>query len=135
VQAYSPLTTTTAKLVTVTRTLSGTGKEAVSWGTAYSHHLLRPTHTGTPTTTRCRFWHGTEVGVVGYRAAPGYKAAAFHAWGRLLIIARAASQREQALAACNRDPDRDDKDGTCLLYSVDNQVVLSKRLSVPLTAQ
>lgn len=76
--------------------------------------------------------------VVGYRAAPGYKAAAFHPWGRLFIVAGATSQHaaeEQALAACNRDPDRDGKDGACLLYSTDNQVVLPKRLSAPLTAQ
>jgi hypothetical protein len=76
--------------------------------------------------------------VAGYRSAPSHKAAALHPWGRLFIIAGAASQRaaeEQALGSCNRDPDRDGKDGTCLLYAVDNQVVLPKRLSAPMTAQ
>jgi hypothetical protein len=74
--------------------------------------------------------------VVGYPTAPGYKAAALHPWGRLFLVTGAATQRaaeEDALAACNRDPDRDGRDGPCLLYAVDSQVVLPKRLSAPLT--
>jgi hypothetical protein len=75
--------------------------------------------------------------VAGYRAAPGPKAAAFHPWGRLFVVTGAATQRaaeEQALAACNRDPDREGKDGACLLYAVDNAVVLPARLSAATTA-
>ena len=74
--------------------------------------------------------------VVGYPSAAGYKAAAFHPWGRLFVVSGAPSQRvaeENALAACNGDPDRNGRDGTCLLYAVDNQVVFPKRLDSPLT--
>jgi hypothetical protein len=76
--------------------------------------------------------------VTGYRGAAGPKAAALHPWGRLFIVTGAESQRaaeEQALASCNRDPDRSGKDGVCLLYAVDNQVMLPKRLSAPMTGQ
>ena len=75
--------------------------------------------------------------VVAYSAAPGYKAAAFHPWGRLFLVTGAQTQRaaeEGALSTCNGDPDRAGKDGLCLLYAIDNQVVLPKRLSAPLTA-
>jgi hypothetical protein len=76
--------------------------------------------------------------VAGYRAAPGPKAAAFHPWGRLFVVTGAPNQRaaeEQALASCNRDPERGGMDGACLLYAVDNLVVLPKRLSAPMTVQ
>jgi hypothetical protein len=74
--------------------------------------------------------------VTGYHAAPTFKAAAFHPYGRLFVVTGAAAQRvaeERALEACNRDPDRGGKDGECLLYAVDDQVVLSRRLTSPLT--
>lgn len=72
--------------------------------------------------------------IVGYRAAPGPKAVAIHPWGRLFVVTGAASQRiaeEMALAACNKDPDRDAKDGSCLLYAADNTVILPRRAIVP----
>jgi hypothetical protein len=79
-----------------------------------------------------------RVDVAGYRAAPSPKAAAFHPRGRLFVVTGAETQRaaeEQALAACNHDPNRGGRDGACLLYAVDNLVVLPKRLSAPMTAQ
>jgi hypothetical protein len=74
--------------------------------------------------------------VVGYPTASSYKAAALHPWGRLFLVTGAETQRaaeEGALAACNDDPEREGKDGPCLLYAVDNQIVLPKRSRVPLT--
>jgi class 3 adenylate cyclase len=74
--------------------------------------------------------------VVGYPTAARYKAAALHPWGRLFLVTGAATQRaaeEGALAACNGDPEREGRDGPCLLYAVDNQVVLPKRSIGPLT--
>jgi hypothetical protein len=74
--------------------------------------------------------------VVAYRDKAGPKAAAFHPWGRLFVVAGASSQRaaeEQALAECNGDPQRNGQDGPCLLYAVDNQVALTKRSLAPLT--
>ncbi len=73
--------------------------------------------------------------VIGYRAQPGAKAAAYHPWGRIFIVT-AASQNAaevQALAACNADPDRKGEAGPCLLYAVGDQVILSKRATTPLT--
>jgi hypothetical protein len=75
--------------------------------------------------------------VVAYSAASGHKAAAFHPWGRLFLVTGAQTQRaaeEDALATCNGDPDRAGRDGQCLLYAIDNQVVLPKRLSAARTA-
>lgn len=72
--------------------------------------------------------------IVGYRAAPAPKAIAMHPWGRLFVVTGAASQRiaeEMALAACNKDPDRDGKDGVCLLYAVGDTVILEKRATAP----
>ncbi|MGE0744546.1 MAG: adenylate/guanylate cyclase domain-containing protein [Rhodospirillales bacterium] len=74
--------------------------------------------------------------VMAYRDAAGPKAAAFHPWGRLFITTGAATQRaaeEQALAACNADPQRNGQAGPCLLYAVMDQVVLTKRLTGPST--
>ena len=73
--------------------------------------------------------------VVGYRTAKGPKAAAFHPWGRLFVVVEAASRRaaeEQALAACNADPQRGGRAGPCLLYAVGNRVVLTKHATAPL---
>ena len=75
--------------------------------------------------------------VTGYRAAPGAKAAAFHAWGRLFVVTGAPSQREaeeRALAECNGDPQRNNRDGSCLLYAVGDRVVLPKRATAPIAA-
>src|SRR5262249_5117838 len=75
--------------------------------------------------------------VAGYRAASGAKAAAFHAWGRLFVVTGAASQREaeeRALAECNGDPQRNNRDGPCLLYAVGDRVVLPKRATAPIAA-
>lgn len=72
--------------------------------------------------------------IAGYRAASEPKAVAMHPWGRVFVVTGAASQRvaeEMALSACNKDPDRDAKDGPCLLYAVDNAVILNKRTTVP----
>lgn len=74
--------------------------------------------------------------VTAYRDAPGPKAAAFHPWGRLFLATGAATQRaaeEQALAACNADPQRNGQAGPCLLYAVMEQVVLTRRLTGPFT--
>jgi len=74
--------------------------------------------------------------VIGYRAAPGPKAAAFHPWGRLFVVTGATTQRaaeEQAIAACNADPQRNGQVGPCLLYAVVDQVVLTRRLIAPMT--
>ena len=76
--------------------------------------------------------------VAGYREALEPKAAAIHPWGRLFVVTQAATQltaEEQALGACNGDPDRDGKDGPCLLYAIGNQVVLPRRSLVAITAQ
>ncbi len=74
--------------------------------------------------------------VQGYPAVRAPKAAAIHPWGNLFVNTAGATQRaaeEAALAACNADPSRAGKDGPCLLYAVDNQVVLAKRSTVALT--
>ena len=75
--------------------------------------------------------------IVGYRATPGAKAIAMHPWGRLFVVTGAASQRaaeDSALASCNKDPDRDGKDGSCLLYAADNAVILPRRAVAPIAA-
>lgn len=78
----------------------------------------------------------TRADVAGYRAAPGHKAAALHPWGRLFVADRAASQRqaeEAALSACNGDPDRKNRDGSCFLYAAGDRVVLPRRATAPIT--
>jgi serine/threonine protein kinase len=73
--------------------------------------------------------------VAGYRAAPGAKAAAFHPWGRLFVVSGASNPREaeeRALAECNADPQRNNRDGPCYLYAVGDRVVLPKRATAPL---
>jgi hypothetical protein len=74
--------------------------------------------------------------VVGYLAAPGYKAAAIHPSDRFFVVTGAADQRtaeEQALAACNQDPTRNGG-GPCYLYASNNEVVLPRRSTTPITA-
>ena len=75
--------------------------------------------------------------VYDYKKKDGPKAAAVHPWGRIFVATGTASQHDAeaaALADCNNDPSRDGKDGPCWLYAVDDQVVLAKRLKVPLSA-
>jgi hypothetical protein len=82
----------------------------------------------------------TDVGllrradVASYRSTSGPKAAAYHPWGRLFIVASAAGQfeaEEQALAQCNNDPGRKGADGPCFLYAAADRVVLPQRLTKP----
>lgn len=76
--------------------------------------------------------------IVGYRSAPGPKAAAFHPnGGRIFIVNRAISQRTaeaEVLRTCNGDPERNGKDGPCFLYAAGNEIVLSRRLTEPMTS-
>jgi hypothetical protein len=75
--------------------------------------------------------------IASYRTARGPKAAAYHPWGRLFVVTGAPTQRdaeEKALADCNADPQRNNRDGTCYLYAVGNQVILPRRSHVALTA-
>ena len=74
--------------------------------------------------------------VAGYRATQGAKAAAFHPWGRVFIATGTATQwqaEDKALAECNADPQRNGQGGSCLLYAVGDQVVLTKRSTTPIT--
>jgi len=74
--------------------------------------------------------------VAGYLGQAGPKAAAYHPWGRLFVATGKASQREaeeQALQDCNGDPQRNGQAGPCLLYAVENQVVLPRRATAALT--
>jgi class 3 adenylate cyclase len=75
--------------------------------------------------------------IVGYRSAPGPKAAAFHPWGRIFIVTNAESQRaaeERSLGECNADPTRSGQNGPCFLYATGDQVILPQRRSVPVAA-
>jgi hypothetical protein len=68
--------------------------------------------------------------IAGYGLAASPKALALHPWGRVFAVTGANTQRaaeEQALAACNADPDRKGDDGPCYLYAVGNHVILSQR--------
>jgi len=76
--------------------------------------------------------------VAYYRLAQGPKAAAFPPnRGNVFIVTGAASQRaaeEEALRACEADPQRKADNGLCFLYAVGDQVVLPRRLKEPLSA-
>jgi hypothetical protein len=75
--------------------------------------------------------------VVGYVAAPNFKAAAYHSIGRIFIVTSAPSQHaaeEQVLTACNNDPSRQNKSGPCYLYAAGTDVVLSRSSRTPITA-
>lgn len=68
--------------------------------------------------------------VQNYRSAPGFKAAAIHAWGGIFLANGAVTQRgaeETALSACNGDPGRAGREGPCLLYASGTDVVLARR--------
>jgi hypothetical protein len=75
--------------------------------------------------------------VLAYGSTAGPKAAALHlASSRLFLVTKAASQRaaeEQALAACNDDPNHQVQ-RPCFLYAIGDQVVLPRRAREPLTA-
>jgi hypothetical protein len=78
---------------------------------------------------------GTDV--LGYRDAPGPKAAAFHPSGRIFIVTKAENQRaaeERALGECNADPVRNGSSGPCFLYAAGDQVILTQRRSAPAAA-
>src|SRR5262249_43283155 len=80
----------------------------------------------------------TRPEVVGYAGTTGPKAAAYHVRGVVKIVTGAASQRraeEQVLRICNSDPRSRRADGNCYLYAVGNDVVLTQRLTAPLTAR
>jgi serine/threonine protein kinase len=73
--------------------------------------------------------------VVGYRLAPAAKAVAFHPLASISSVTGASSQRkaeEQALAKCNAELQGNTKDGPCLLYAAGDQVVLTRRATVPI---
>jgi class 3 adenylate cyclase len=76
--------------------------------------------------------------IVAYRSVSGPKAAALHPnGGRFFTTSREASQRaaeEAVLRNCNNDPERRGKDGPCYLYAVGNEIVLSRRATVPMTS-
>jgi class 3 adenylate cyclase len=75
--------------------------------------------------------------VLGYRDAPGPKAAAFHPSGRIFTVTRAESQRaaeQRALAECNAEPVRNAQGGACLIYAAGDQVILPERRSAPVAA-
>ena len=76
--------------------------------------------------------------VAYYRLAQDPKAAAFTPnGGHVFIVTGAASQRaaeEEALKACDADPQRKADNGLCFLYAVGDQVVLPRRLKEPLSA-
>ncbi len=81
--------------------------------------------------------HSPEL--LNYASSTGPKAAAFHAEGIFTVSQGATSQNsaeEQALSACNANPDRA-KSGNrpCYLYAVENRVVLPQRLTSPLTPE
>ena len=75
--------------------------------------------------------------VVKYRSVAGPKAAAFTpSGGRIFLSTTATSQRaaeEEALRSCTAEPLRVRDNGACYLYAVGDRVVLSLRLTAPLT--
>jgi class 3 adenylate cyclase len=75
--------------------------------------------------------------VLGYRDAPGPKAAAFHPSGRIFVVTKAESQHaaeERALGECNAEPVRNGSSGPCFLYAAGDQVILPERRSAPAAA-
>ncbi len=75
--------------------------------------------------------------VLGYRDAPGPKAAAFHPSGRIFIVTKAESQHaaeERALGECNAEPLRNGSSGPCFLYAAGDQVILPERRTAPAAA-
>jgi hypothetical protein len=75
--------------------------------------------------------------VVGYRAAKGPKAAAYHPWGQFFTVTDAPNQRlaeQRALGDCLTDPQRHYQGIACLLYAAGDQVVLPRHSTAPITA-
>jgi hypothetical protein len=74
--------------------------------------------------------------VANYRSLTGPKATALHPWGLLFVATGGATQfsaESKSLSDCNEDPVRNGRDGPCWLYSVGDQVVLSKRSRFPIS--
>jgi hypothetical protein len=72
--------------------------------------------------------------IIAYTSAMGAKAAAIHPRGKIFLVTRAADSataQTQALASCNADPGR--YGAPCFVYAVENQVVLPKRATAPIT--
>ncbi|MBP0465654.1 caspase family protein [Roseomonas sp. PWR1] len=72
--------------------------------------------------------------VMGYGDKPGPKAMAIHPQGRVAVANLARSRddaAQQALAACRAMAQRDRLVGSCLLYAIDDEVVLPRRLTQP----
>jgi hypothetical protein len=72
--------------------------------------------------------------VMGYGDKPGPKAMAIHPQGRVAVANLARTPQDaaqQALAACRAMAQRDRLVGTCLLYAIDDEVVLPRRLTQP----
>jgi hypothetical protein len=66
-----------------------------------------------------------------YDLSMGEKAMAIHPHGRIFVAVGHPTVKEAAetaLARCNNDQTRNGKDGPCFLYSMNNDVVISKRL-------
>jgi hypothetical protein len=71
-----------------------------------------------------------------YDQMPEPKAIVMHPWGFVYVSRGAASLKDaQAtmLTKCQQEPERNGKDGDCFIYAVNNDVVLSKRLTSPQT--
>jgi hypothetical protein len=68
-----------------------------------------------------------------YFVAAKPKAIAIHPWGKLFISTGTGSLIEAqtaALAKCNDDPERRFKDGNCIVYAINNEVILPERRMV-----
>ncbi|MBR0672056.1 caspase family protein [Neoroseomonas soli] len=77
---------------------------------------------------------GPGADLARYVAGPEPKAMAMHPTGRFYWRTGAASRtaaEEAALNACNDDRERNRRDGPCLLYASDGQVVLPERRRTP----
>ena len=64
----------------------------------------------------------------------GFKAIAYHPWGKVVMKTSTTSQKqaeEQALTECNADPQRNGRDGPCYLYAIRNSVVLTSYFIEP----
>lgn len=75
--------------------------------------------------------------VAGYARAPGPKAVAYNVRGLVFVVTGTASQYQAeffALKTCNGAPTPKDIDEPCLLYAVENQVILPERRTLPRTA-
>jgi hypothetical protein len=74
----------------------------------------------------------TDVQV--YDKAMEPKAMAIHPWGKVFISAGDPTLKDaqaSALNKCNGDPARNGKDGPCIVYAVNNDVVIEERRMLP----